>query len=139
MDADTLRQQWPTISPRERDARVAEALGFKLWQSGKGSLGSPQRQTIATDSPGSGWRHLPFSRRWEEDDPRIPPYSTSWEHAGPLLDRLRSDGWCVRLEAAPLSVLLELSRPPGFVIGLESETGPDAIALAFVLAHPGAE
>jgi hypothetical protein len=124
-----LRELWPTLSPRERDARVAEALGLKVVQFGL----SPEHRVPAIVIDDA--RSLP-----------VPRYSTSWEHAGPLLDRLAADGWFPRLSpyhSQSLRGLAWIVSGEGIFDGrvreLDSEipcsSAPEAIALAFCLSR----
>jgi hypothetical protein len=111
----SLRDSWPVLSPRERDAKVAEALGLTVRWLGSGP--------------------------WVNDNAShaVPPYSTSWEHAGGLLDRLREEASC----AFGIRMLVGL---PWYLIVVKGEsvkadvtctTGPEAIALAFCLSREG--
>jgi hypothetical protein len=95
-----LREWWATASPRERDAKVAQALGW--FMAGQ-------------------------------------PYSTSWEHAGPLLDALGSEfDWEIRRRPDGVIVTRICRYPAGSAateFGARCETAPEAIALAFCLAN----
>ena len=118
----SLREEWKRLSPRERDARVAEALGESF---------KPDTEALTY-------------AEW------LKPYSTSWEHAGQLLEKLRSEGACVDLFGA-----CDLDRDSEeetwiatVTWGLDSDlkneqacgsSAPEAIALAFLLAKGGAQ
>lgn len=152
----SLREEWPSLSPRERDARVAVALGGAVAWLGL----TPENQQ-------------PYVV-WPDGQSRpVQEYTSSWEHAGPLLDKLREEGWTGVLTAHLGYWLLRLSLDctkrleggpcrwtpgaPGdpdwcyycerlktsFVAAKEEvqvsgEDGPSAIALAFCLSREAA-
>lgn len=130
----SLREEWPKLSPRERDARVAEALGrevVKIWSAeAHAERFYVKPDPDATFIPEWGIRHDP-----------LPFYSTSWEHAGPLLDKLREEGWCVELRHYPacavdseaVAIIYTVKSDPYLVA--RGETLPSAIALAFSLSR----
>ena len=134
-EARSLRDLWPSLSPRERDAKVAEALGWKLVQSGNSELRYPigPANTVPAGDREIPWAGVDLSTFFA---PFISPYSTSWEHAGPLLDQLAADGWTIVLRSSPthgydvMEATLEGRR-----FGCRSEGGPSTIALAFCLAR----
>lgn len=123
----SLREQWPSLSPRERDARVAESLGREVvWMEPFGAFLVPE------DVGGYHWA--------------VPTYSTSWEHAGPLLYQLRSERWSVTLQVnddpkygCRISLLLwgEDDQLRQVSTGWAKREPPEAIALAFCLAKEG--
>ncbi len=155
----SLCEEWPTLSPRERDARVAQALGGILVERMYGALGTKDEirvQMVLLPDPRRG-RHKDdercFRLGWTEflsrklDSTTLRDYSTSWEHAGPLLDRLREEGWRIVLRAdargwdvmeahAPEGTEA-LSRPWDFEC--RAETGPSLVSLLFCLAMDAKE
>ena len=96
-----IREDWPQLSARERDAKVAEALGWTVVDLSSGA----HRQIDCTDPLGRPSTSLHFvdgDLHYEATTVHadgLPYYSTSWEHAGQLLDRLADEGWFPSLEA----------------------------------------
>lgn len=159
---EDLRSTWSSLSPREKDARVAEALGHTLWRvlnpvtlDAWQEERSPEwRRVFPTDWP---TKQLP----WSEFDPRmlseaddLMPYSTSWEHAGPLLDRLAADGFFPELYAYQRDSQAEfrvaycvrwvqhsrrLARGVTHDTEAPQPSAPEAISLAFVLSRESRE
>lgn len=148
--SDDLRTLWPTLSAREKDARVAEALGLVLWKRTYHTSTGPyvQQEVYPVE-------HHPLRVLHLVDDPlraevipwtdfasdqvagrSLADYST-WEHAGLLLDRLREEGW------TPIEILLKEGEWRVHLYAMKpyreahawSTSGPDAIALGFVLSR----
>lgn len=123
---EDLRAVWPTLSPRERDARVAQVLGHVL--SDPGLFGGAQfiRQEPDTE---------------HETCLPIPPYSESWEHSGFLLERLREEGWAqIDVRFSVDAGVWRCHIYSGAALGyhefhVQGETAPSAIALAFCLSR----
>jgi hypothetical protein len=124
-----LRTWWSSASPRERDAKVAEALGWFMVGPREELNGAVWGKEPAQDS--KKWAV------WKE----VEHYTTSWEHAGPLLSRLTVDGW----EYVALGIFddgsgrIELrqqadSKNPDIHVELERRELPEVVALAFCLA-----
>lgn len=115
-----LREQWPSLSPRERDAKVAEALGYKVLWFGL----TPEHRVPAVVEASAAWP--------------VPLYCT-WEHAGPLLDRLREEGWDYKLICAPQGLALTATRVTEEDLRRVDSgwhtIAPEAIALAFCLSR----
>jgi hypothetical protein len=125
----SIRDEWTSLSPRERDAKVAEAMG---WKHVPGSS-SP-------DSPLGGW----YNRAGRFMGERRPAFSTSLEHGGGMLERLRDDGWDTRIDifsgrgddaSAPVDIALRHREHSA--VAVRAMTLPEAIALAFCLAKEG--
>lgn len=147
--ATDLRSWWATATPRQRDAKVAESLGLLLYEW-VGRLVPHGRSQSVHEKPLSdrvALKPIPwssFDARWINSS--LYTYSTSWEHAGPLLDRLRTEGWRIKIEEYPPGCSVTIYRPmdrddlgPAFFFGevnrVVGATYPEAIALAFCIAR----
>ena len=139
-----LRDWWINASPRERDAKVAEALGWRLygrprgWNPGLSIVPPEGAASVALDP-------FPWDRFDDaillRDSPALAAYSTSWEHAGGLVDLLQREGWTVRSSVRPANK----EGPAHAVVSCQlgarvesSERRPsasEATALAFVLSR----
>jgi hypothetical protein len=122
---EEIRERWPALSARERDALVAEALGWHHfeWRGELAPFAMPEPENEL-------FRRLIGITKLEPVP--VPHYSTSWADAGLLLEEL-----------ARTEVVLLGSRPNAsgwglsVTLGPESRncsSGPEAVALAFVLA-----
>lgn len=90
MNSEELRRAWPTLSPRERDAKVAEALGWE-WLT-------DNRDLPILAPPGS---RAEFGERvpWYESARLHAHPPIGWVLAGQLLEQLSEGWWMVTLKA----------------------------------------
>lgn len=140
----SLRDEWPALSPRERDARVAEALGLHLWEWCSDPCRPGPRSLSIHDlpvPPSASFRVVPWATfRAEEVNRTLYAYTTSWSLAGPLLDKLREEGWRATLWMNRDGAGVALSRT-GAAEAIDTDaqvSGPSAIALAFCLSREAA-
>jgi hypothetical protein len=146
MPSQDLRSLWPSLSSREKDARVAEVLGWRIRKIP--TLDSEWWDCHAPPPEPPAFRvTLRFDRERTRlisevrpDGLLLPHYSTSWEHAGPLLEALSAEGWgwtlCAKADGLQPDVAL-------FSPGPEQDDHPwvfedasvlSAVCLAFVVA-----
>ena len=118
-----LVETWPTLTPRQRDARVAEALG---WKHRPGSE--------CPENALGGW----YWPSGEYFGPSRPQFSGTWMWAGPLLDRLGELGWQTDLHRRPDGWRLHAFRPAEEgedYFNCMAQVGPSVIALALCFAR----
>lgn len=132
----SLREEWPSLSPRERDARVGEALGLSLWSS---MIQGTRFYLVLPRAPGPGWLLEDWSCERGRDVAGLRRYSATWEHAGPLLDKLREDEWTIDIQS-DRAWRVHLYHPQKDEIHTQSEgTACGAIALAFCLSREASD
>jgi len=142
----SIREEWPNLSPRERDARAAKDLGFDLVERVYGQLGTRDETRIHMILEVDSRHPRKDSERcfrvpWDDlgrlslDTTTLPGYSTEWTHAGSLLDKLREEGWRATLWVNADGAGVTLSRT-GTAAAIDTgsqPSAPGAIALAFCL------
>lgn len=149
MPESSLQSLWPTLSPRERDAMVAKAKGWKLWRMTNLVTGDSWQEAHPAGYEFQTLR-LFASISWSEFDPALivdaddlPEFSASWASVGPLLDEMiaagcrltwqpeeRAGGFLVSARKPVLCV-----TPPhvGTLIAEGGESWPERIALCYCL------
>jgi hypothetical protein len=131
-------EKWRSLTPRQRDALVAEARGWKITRETDGddvrwscqppggeatelasSLSSPAALEVApTHGPDLLW------------------FSTSWEHAGPLLEEMLAAGVEVRFMrdiGRPKVVSWPRDASPIIATSIDKAGWPELLALAYVI------
>jgi hypothetical protein len=142
----SLREEWPTLSSRERDARVAKALGIRpdiTWEivtSGGGATAfSRDSETAArawlAEKHANGMLLTHRVEAWTHH-----PNSSTWAVAGPLLDKLREEGWAqidvrFRVDADIWRCHIYSGADLSYEEFHAQGVGPSAIALAFCLSR----
>lgn len=139
---------WDQMSPRERDAALAELLGWSAWTRVYGGvdlcyLAPPGEDALTGLSPEAraACRQIPPSEARQHDG--FPCMTTSWSEAGRVLDTMRERGWCGGIDAscdecrgrelAFQATFTGFGRPARAFVA-ESASGPEAIAHAAYLA-----
>lgn len=128
-------ENWKSLTPRQRDALVAEAKGIRLFIA---SLG-PERWHEVSDGPYflSGAVEVQWDR-FDESLLKYPSelaaYSTSWGYAGPLLEEMLSADCGVRFRdghGGPTVVVCPCDASP--IIAASEGEWPERIALAYLM------
>jgi hypothetical protein len=145
-----LRSLWSSLTPRERDAEVAKALGYRLYSISYPNGAKFQHiyeHPLPDCARGKDLTLLPWTafdaEEWTHDGNEdeyetsmLLPYSTAWSRVGALLHQLAKEGWVGFLESgfAPGTVLMA-HEDRGLEFQCSAENLPSAVALAFCLSR----
>lgn len=130
----TSNAQWDAMTPRERDAMVAEVFGWVVSVDRKDPMGNPEGKRYPNGAA--------ILQR------AIPAYTSTWPGFGLVVERMRELGWCLVLLAmgaadnhkwhADWSQGMPVGGPDDMAVGsAAADSAPAATALAAVRAREG--